>query len=87
MQLITKEDRKKSYNSKVATINEWQNSVVDELKHLIQNLSINNDAIDAAFQRLQMVTDVLRTKCYLNQCLVDNLNNSTFVPSDMKEFI
>lgn len=87
MQLITKEDRKQSYNSKVAAINEWQNGVVEELKNLIQNLSVNNDAIDAAFQRLQYVTDVLRTKCYLNQNFVDNLNNSTYVPSDMKDFI
>lgn len=87
MQLITKEESKKSYNSKVSAINEWQNGVVDELKQLIQNLSINNDAIDAAFQRLQIVTDVLRTKCYLNQCLCDNLNNNVFEPSPLKEFI
>lgn len=87
MQLITKEESKKSYNSKVAAINEWQNGVVDELKSLIQNLSINNDAIDVAFQRLQMVTDVLRTKCYLNQCLTDNLQNDVFRPSDIKRFI
>lgn len=87
MQLITKEESKKSYNSKVAAINEWQSSVVEELKGYIQNLSINNDAIDDAFQRLKMVTDILRTKCYLNQNLVDNLNNTSFIPSDMKEFI
>lgn len=87
MQLITKEENKKSYNSKVAAINEWQNGVVEELKNLIQNLSVNNDAIDTAFQRLQLATDILRTKCYLNQCLCDNLNNSTFKPSNIKEFI
>lgn len=87
MQLITREESKKSYNSKVAAINEWQNGVVEELKNLIQNLSVNNDAIDAAFQRLQLATDILRTKCYLNQCLVDNLNNNVFEPSPMKNFI
>lgn len=87
MQLITREESKKSYNSKVAAINEWQNGVVEELKNLIQNLSVNNDAIDSAFQRLQSAVDVLRAKCYLNQNLVDNLNNNVFEPSPMKNFI
>lgn len=87
MQLITKEEEKKSYNSKVAAINGWQSAVIEELKGIIDSISSGNNAIDDAFIRLKNSVDNLRTKCYLNQNLVDNLHNSTFQPSSIQRFI
>lgn len=86
MQLITKENDKDSYNSKVSAINGWQSAVINELKYIIDTISSSNNVIDEAFTALKKSADLLRTKCYLNQCLVDNLHNESFMPADIGPF-
>lgn len=87
MQLITKEDSKKSYNSKMYAINQWQKYITSELDKFAANVMQSNESIDANLQLTTQQLRILRAMCYLNQCLVDNLNNPTFKPSDMSNFI
>lgn len=87
MQLITKEDSKKSYNSKMYAINQWQKLVITELEKFASIVKQSNNEIDADLQLTTNQLRILRAKCYLNQCLVDNLNSPVFKPSDMANFI
>lgn len=87
MQLITKEDSKKSYNSKIYAISQWQKLIVIELDKFANTVKQSNEAIDDNLQLTTSQLRILRAKCFLNQCLIDNLNSLVFKPSNLKDFI
>lgn len=73
--IITSENDQ-SYNSAVYKINQHQKDNVSKLESALNNANRNNEQLSKDIAEINKAVTDLNKQIFINQCLIDNWNNS-----------